>query len=138
MAVTSVSFRSYALGSVGMLPGVIGYAFIGTLIGSTLDTHCGTEGEAQRERDSDSAQSQANRTKLLVLSLGIVSTVLAVFLVSYYSRKALNAALEPDSDSDSDRRTIINEVESPVQEDSEEQNMQTFSYSGASSNVHSL
>jgi hypothetical protein len=101
MSVTSISFHSYALGSVGMVPGIIAYVFIGTLIGSTLKSHCGAEGHQvdflQNSTSTGSGKHKSNNvgaTKLVLLTLGVAATVSAVVLVSYYARTALNEIIE--------------------------------------------
>jgi hypothetical protein len=103
MAVTSVSFRDYALGSVGMIPGIIAYVFIGTVIGSTFSNDCaknvteavedGQIGGMNTTADSDD-QSQVGHTKTIMLVVGVIASIASVVLVSYYARKALDDVLE--------------------------------------------
>jgi uncharacterized membrane protein YdjX (TVP38/TMEM64 family) len=109
MGLTNVTFYDYTVGSIGMIPGVVGYVYIGSAIGSTLSSDCGIHNGGAVERaegvpvsgtesatlhKATDAQANAGKAKFIVLALGAVSTVLVVLLISYYARKALDDVLE--------------------------------------------
>jgi uncharacterized membrane protein YdjX (TVP38/TMEM64 family) len=78
--VTSVSFRDYALASVGMIPGTIMYVYIGSLAGSIATLGHGTKG--------------ANpQLQLAIQLLGFVATLIATIYITKVSRQALAVAV---------------------------------------------
>ncbi|CAM9546640.1 unnamed protein product [Discosporangium mesarthrocarpum] len=83
MGLTKVSFRDYALGCFGFIPGTVAYVFIGTSASSLLGD----------EEDADD-NSQSGTVQLIVIIVGVVATIIAVVLISIYAKKALNSALE--------------------------------------------
>ena len=84
---TAVKFRDYALGCVGMIPGTVAFVFIGTTASGLLED----------SEDEEEAMDGGNSTvQLIVLSVGGVATVIAVVLISIYSKRALNKVLEED------------------------------------------
>ncbi|CAM9145808.1 unnamed protein product [Pylaiella littoralis] len=88
MGVTAVKFRDYALGCVGFIPGTVAFVFIGTTASGLL----GDDGE-EEETDDDGSNGTV---QLIVLIVGGIATVIAVVLVSIYSKRALNKVLEED------------------------------------------
>ena len=78
--VTSVSFKDYALASVGMIPGTIMYVYIGSLAGSIA-----TLGQA-----TNSANPQL---QLTIQILGFIATAIATVYITKVSRQALALAV---------------------------------------------
>jgi uncharacterized membrane protein YdjX (TVP38/TMEM64 family) len=75
----SVSFRDYVLALFAILPGTILYVFLGASAGSL----------------TDSANSGQDPTvTIVVVVVGIVFGVLAIYLTTRYARKELNRLLE--------------------------------------------
>lgn len=87
MAVTGVSFRDYFLGCVGFIPGTVAFVFIGTMASGLL---------GDSEDEEESTDSSNGTVQLIVLIVGGIATVLAVIMVSVYSKRALNKVLEED------------------------------------------
>ena len=85
---TAVKFRDYALGCVGIIPGTVAFVFIGTTASGLLG-----DDDEQEEESEDDGNSMV---QLIVLIVGGVATVIAVVLISIYSKRALNKVLEED------------------------------------------
>jgi uncharacterized membrane protein YdjX (TVP38/TMEM64 family) len=107
--VTSVSFRSYCLALVGILPGTVLYVFLGASAGSL----------------TESAMSGGDPTvTIIVLVLGLVPSVAAVWLTAWYAKKELNRTLEARREEES---TAGADVESAMPEPDQEQSLETAS-----------
>lgn len=91
--VTAAKFRDYAIGSVGIIPGTVAYVFIGTTASSLLGDDS-EDGESEEEEDDDS--SSGSNVQIIVFVVGGIATVIAVVLISIYSKRALNKVLEED------------------------------------------
>jgi uncharacterized membrane protein YdjX (TVP38/TMEM64 family) len=77
--VSAVSFRSYCLALVGILPGTILYVFLGASAGSL----------------TESAMTGSDPTiTIIILVLGLVPSVAAVWLTARYAKRELNRTLE--------------------------------------------
>jgi len=77
--VSSVSFRDYVIALFAILPGTILYVFLGASAGSL----------------ADSASSGQNSTvTIVIIVVGAVFGILAVYLTTRYARKELNRVLE--------------------------------------------
>ena len=95
---TAVKFRDYALGCVGMIPGTVAFVFIGTTASGLLED----------SEDEEEAMDGGNSTvQLIVLSVGGVATVIAVVLISIYSKRALNKVLEEDAEAESNAAQMV-------------------------------
>ena len=86
--VTAVKFRDYAFGCVGFIPGTVAYVFIGTTASNLLGDDDDTEGG---DGGGDST------VQLIVIIVGAIATVIAVVLISIYSKRALNKVLEEEN-----------------------------------------
>lgn len=76
--VTAVSFRDYAMALIAILPGTTLYVFLGASAGSL----------------TDSASSGGNATvTIVVVVVGTVLGIGAIFLTSYYAKKELNRVI---------------------------------------------
>ena len=93
--VTAVHFRDYALGCVGIIPGTVAYVFIGTTASSLL----GDESE-DGESEADDDSSSGSNVQIIVFVVGGIATVIAVVLISIYSKRALNKVLEEDMEAE--------------------------------------
>jgi uncharacterized membrane protein YdjX (TVP38/TMEM64 family) len=85
--VTSVSFREYALASVGMIPGTIMYVYIGSLAGSIATLGHGT-------KDTNP------QLQLAIQLLGFVATLIATIYITKVSRQALAVAVNSQGTTD--------------------------------------
>ena len=79
LGVTSVKFRDFALGGIGMIPGAFMYVFIGTTIGSITDA---VNGEFEH-----------GPLFLVFLILGSISALLACTYLTVVIRRYLKANL---------------------------------------------
>lgn len=84
MGTTSVSLKEYSLALFGILPGTIAYCFIG----STFSNFSQVMGSG----NSEEVASQ-RIVKVTVLVVGIIATILAVALVTFYARRELKRYL---------------------------------------------
>ncbi|CAM9496249.1 unnamed protein product, partial [Chrysoparadoxa australica] len=84
MGLTRVKFRDYVIGCLGMIPGTVAYCFIGSTAGGLLG------GEEEMMEESGSGRT----VQIVVLVVGLVATFIAVFLLSWYAKKALNKVRE--------------------------------------------
>ena len=84
--VTAVRFQDYAIGCLGFIPGTVAYVFIGTTASNLLDD----DDEAEDDDGGDST------VQLIVIIVGAIATVIAVVMISIYSKRALNKVLEED------------------------------------------
>ncbi|CAM9718847.1 unnamed protein product [Discosporangium mesarthrocarpum] len=85
MGLTKVSFRDYALGCFGFIPGTAAYVFIGTSASSLLEPE---------DREEAGGGGGSGTVQLIVIVVGVVATIIAVVLISIYAKRALNKALE--------------------------------------------
>lgn len=93
MGATKVSFRDYAIATVfGMAPGTCAYVFIGAAIGVTANAGNGDTLEC----DPD------NTVTTIVLVVGIIATIAAVGVISWYAKKEFNKLSEGDNNGDGD------------------------------------
>lgn len=81
--VTAVKFRHYALAMFAILPGTVLYCFIGASAGSLADS---------------GAAGPSGTTQLVIIIVGVVLGLGAIFAVSYYAKKELNKIAESDVD----------------------------------------
>lgn len=106
--VTDVSFRSYCFALIGILPGTVLYVFLGASAGSL----------------TESAMSGSDPTvTIIVLVLGLVPSVAAVWLTARYAKRELNRTLEArssssqgESDGDVEEHSVA--MDSPVPSES--------------------
>lgn len=75
-----------------MIPGTVAFVFIGT-------TALGLLKHSGEEEESEGGGSSTEQ--LIILIVGGVATVIAVVLMSIYSKRALNKMLEDDAEADS-------------------------------------
>lgn len=82
MGVTSVSFKDYAIGGVGMIPGTIVYVFVGTTIGNI----------------SDAAQGnfEGGTATLILLIVGTILAFAAIVYITIVVRRYLRKQLAED------------------------------------------
>lgn len=83
---TRVSFRDYAVGSVGMLPGTLLYVYFGKVAG---DLVAALSGGAQQHRGA---------AYYAVLALGLVATIAVTTIVTRTARRALKEATDARDD----------------------------------------
>ena len=79
LGVTSVRFRDFAIGGIGMLPGAFVYVFIGTTIGSINDA---VQGKFEHSNMS-----------LIFLIVGSASALLAIIYLAVVVKKYLKQSL---------------------------------------------
>jgi len=80
--VTGMKFSSFLLGSIGCIPWVLMCAFVGSGLSSAEQANKGVT---------------ANQTSnLVILSVGLVSTVITTVMVTSYAKKALKSIQEED------------------------------------------
>jgi len=92
MGATTVSFRDYAIASIfGMAPGTCAYVFIGAAIGVTANQGNGKTLEC----DPDTTVTT------IVLVVGIIATIIAVVIISWYAKKEFNKLSQGDGDVES-------------------------------------
>jgi uncharacterized membrane protein YdjX (TVP38/TMEM64 family) len=82
LGLTGVRFRDYVLGSLGMLPGALVYAYAGDLAGDIAAAAAG--------------HGTANGAQLLLLVPGLLVTLAAAWLLSRYARDELARLTEAD------------------------------------------
>jgi uncharacterized membrane protein YdjX (TVP38/TMEM64 family) len=75
LGITGVRFRDYVLGSAGMLPGALVYAYVGSLAGDVAAAAAG--------------QGSLDASRLYLLVPGLVATLAAVWLLSRYAKREL-------------------------------------------------
>jgi len=75
---SQVSFRDYALGCFGMIPGTVMYVYIGSLLG---DLAALVSGGTARSR---------TLAEVILLSVGLVATVVVTLYITQIARKALD------------------------------------------------
>lgn len=107
LGITAASLRDYSLASFGLLPGTIGFCFIGSTLGSLTDVEDG----------SDEETGGAKATRIVVLVVGIIATIVAVVVLSIYAKRELKKHLPPSEEQD---------VSSPTEAQSESEDYQTF------------
>ena len=96
---TAVKFRDYALGCVGIIPGTVAFVFIGTTASGLLG-----DDDDMGEESEDGGDSNI---QLIVLIVGGIATVIAVVLISIYSKRALNKVLEEDAEAESNAAQMV-------------------------------
>ena len=79
LGVTSVRFRDFAIGGIGMLPGAFVYVFIGTTIGSINEAVQG--------------KFEHGNTFLIFLIAGSISALIAIIYISVVIKKYLKQSL---------------------------------------------
>lgn len=82
LGLTGVRLRDYVMGSVGMLPGALMYAYAGSLAGDIAAAAAG--------------RGSADGTQLLILVPGLLVTLAAVWLLSRYARDELVRLTDTD------------------------------------------
>ncbi|CAM9722319.1 unnamed protein product [Choristocarpus tenellus] len=85
MGLTKVSFRDYALGCFGFIPGTVAYVFIGTSASHLLG------GEDNDDMDKDGGNKTVQQ---IVIVVGVIATIIAIVLISVYAKQALSEALK--------------------------------------------
>ena len=80
MGVTSVSFKNYAIGGLGMIPGTIVYVFVGTTIGNISAAASG--------------DFEGGTATLVLLIVGTVLAFAAIIYITIVVKKYLNKQLE--------------------------------------------
>jgi uncharacterized membrane protein YdjX (TVP38/TMEM64 family) len=89
MGTTSVSLKEYSLALFGILPGSIAYCFIGSTFSNFSEVMVSGNVE----------QSASQRVvRIAVLVVGIVATILAVALVTFYARRELKKYVVDEED----------------------------------------
>jgi uncharacterized membrane protein YdjX (TVP38/TMEM64 family) len=81
LGLTGVRFRDYLLGSVGMVPGALVYAYVGNLAGDVAAAAAG--------------RGATDGAPILVLIPGLMVTLAAVWLLSRYARTELERLTKP-------------------------------------------
>jgi len=76
--VTSVSFRDYAIGMFGILPGTFLYVLLGSSAGSLVDS---------------SSSGDNSTVRIVSIVVGVVFAILGVYATTYYAKKELNKIL---------------------------------------------
>ena len=79
LGVSSVKFKEYATGCLGMIPGTIAFVYIGTTISEIGDS---------------SGSDSSGTVRVVVYCLGGVATFVAALAISYYARQILNRTLD--------------------------------------------
>ena len=79
LGVTSVRFRDFAIGGIGMVPGAFVYVFIGTTIGSINEAVQG--------------KFEHSNAFLIFLIVGSISAFLAIIYISVVIKKYLKQSL---------------------------------------------
>ena len=79
LGVTSVRFRDFAIGGIGMVPGAFVYVFIGTTIGSINEAVQG--------------KFEHSNAFLIFLIIGSISAFLAIIYISIVIKKYLKQSL---------------------------------------------
>ena len=79
LGVTSVRFRDFAIGGIGMVPGAFVYVFIGTTIGSINEAVQG--------------KFEHSNAFLIFLIIGSISAFLAIIYISVVIKKYLKQSL---------------------------------------------
>lgn len=82
MGITSVNFKSYAIGGFGMIPGTIVYVFVGTTIGNIADAASGN--------------FEGGTITLVLLIVGTVLAFAAIIYITIVVRTYLNKQLAED------------------------------------------
>lgn len=83
MGITSVTFKDYAIGGVGMIPGTIVYVFVGTTIGNIAEAASG--------------EFEGGTVTLVLLIVGTVLAFVAIVYVTIVVKKYLNKQLKQDN-----------------------------------------
>jgi uncharacterized membrane protein YdjX (TVP38/TMEM64 family) len=81
-ALTSVSFRDYALAHVGIIPGSAAYCYIGSALSNIRDTV-----------NNQKVRSKNPAIDWTLLAVGVVATVAALVLLTIYARRELNQSI---------------------------------------------
>lgn len=76
MGVTAVTFKDYAIGGVGMIPGTIVYVFVGTTIGNIADAASG--------------EFEGGTVTLVLLIVGTVLAFAAIVYITIVVKRYLN------------------------------------------------
>ncbi|CAM9932162.1 unnamed protein product, partial [Choristocarpus tenellus] len=105
MGLTKVSFRDYALGCFGFIPGTVAYVFIGTSASSLL------RGDGDDDMDDDGGNATV---QLIVIIVGVIATIIAVVLISIYAKRALKKALEDSEEAEEGEQGDIEEANGTV------------------------
>ena len=79
MGVTSVKFKDYAIGGLGMIPGTIVYVFVGTTIGNIADAASG--------------EFEGGTVTLVLLIVGTVLAFAAIIYITIVVKRYLNKQL---------------------------------------------
>lgn len=87
---TAVTFRDYALGCVGFIPGTLAFVFIGTTASGILG-----------DSDDGAEEDEGSSLQLIILIVGGIATVVAVVLLSIYAKRALDKVLEEEREEES-------------------------------------
>jgi uncharacterized membrane protein YdjX (TVP38/TMEM64 family) len=77
--ITAISFRSYCLSLIAILPGTALYVFLGASAGSLADS---------------AGSGSSSKITILVIVVGAVFGIAAIFVTSYYAKKELNKVVE--------------------------------------------
>ena len=83
MGVTAVTFKDYAIGGVGMIPGTIVYVFVGTTIGNIADAASG--------------EFEGGTATLVLLIVGTVLAFVAIVYITIVVKRYLNKQLAEDA-----------------------------------------
>lgn len=81
--ITSCTFKDYVIGSIGMLPATVIFSYFGSLLSDLKDAAQGA-----------TAGDPTVRWAMLVV--GVVASIIALVLISFYVRKALRQVLKDD------------------------------------------
>ena len=94
LALTSVSLRSYAFASIGILPGSLLYSFIGTFTGLAI-----SEGSQSESTEAESKTIQILKYTLLVL--GIIAMIISIYIITVNAKKEFKKILAENEGSES-------------------------------------
>uniref|UniRef100_A0A7S2Y1P9 VTT domain-containing protein n=1 Tax=Fibrocapsa japonica TaxID=94617 RepID=A0A7S2Y1P9_9STRA len=95
MGLTAISLKDYTIGCLGIIPGTVAYVFIGSSASGIGDMKGNDEEQNDNTKDADGEESSSDNDTvfLIVIIVGAIATVIAVFLISWYAKKALNRIL---------------------------------------------
>ena len=101
MGVTSVTFKSYAIGGIGMIPGTIVYVFVGTTIGNISAAASG--------------DFEGGTATLVLLIVGTVLAFAAIIYITIVVKKYLNKQLAENDAEGAEQTKGVDAMNSPKQ-----------------------
>jgi len=86
MGITSVTFKAYAIGGFGMIPGTMVYVFVGTTISNIADAASG--------------EFEGGAATLIFLIVGTIFAFAAIVYISIIVKRYLNKQLAEDKEAE--------------------------------------